>query len=66
MIQKIQQTALFKIIPKDVVVSARKYEKNHYLQVNLANLIVFMMYFSGARQETMVHAYKSLIHHPKF
>lgn len=66
LIQKIQQTALFKIIPKDVIVSARKYEKNHYLQVNLANLIVFMMYFSGARQETMVHAYKSLIHHPKF
>tara|TARA_R100001143_G_scaffold63596_1_gene73237 strand:+ start:16392 stop:17090 length:699 start_codon:yes stop_codon:yes gene_type:complete len=66
LIQKIQQIAHFKIIPKDVVVSARKYEKNHYLQVNFANLVVFMMYFAGARQDTMVHAYKSLIHHPKF
>lgn len=66
LIQKIQKAALFKIIPKDVIVSARKYEKNHYLKVNFANLVLFMMYFSGARQETMVHAYKSLIHHPKF
>lgn len=66
LIQKIQRTAGFRIIPKDVIVSARKYDKNHYLQVNFANLAVFMMYFAGARQETMVHAYKSLIHHPKF
>lgn len=66
LIQKIQREVKFKIIPKDVIVSARKYEKNHYLQVNSANLVVFMMYFAGARQETMVHAYKSLIYHPKF
>lgn len=66
LIQKIQSTSRFKIIPKDVIVSARKYDRNHYLQVNFANLVVFMMYFSGARQETMVHAYKVLIHHPKF
>lgn len=66
LIQKIQRIAHFKIIPKNVMVSARKYEKNHYLQVNFANLVVFMMYFLGARQDTMVHAYKSLIHHPKF
>jgi len=66
LIQKVQRSVKFKILPKDVIVSARKYEKNHYLQVNFTNLVVFMMYFSGARQETMVHAYKSLIHHPKF
>lgn len=66
LIQKIQRITQFKIIPKDVIVSARKYDRNHYLQVNFANLVVFMMYFAGARQETMVHAYKSLIHHPKF
>lgn len=66
LIEKIQREAGFKIIPKDVIVSARKYDKNHYLQVNFANLVIFMMYFAGARQETMVHAYKSLIYHPKF
>lgn len=66
LIQKIQRKVKFKIIPNDVIVSARKYDKNHYLQVNFANFVVFMMYFAGARQETMVHAYKSLIYHQKF
>lgn len=66
LIQKIQQKSSFKIIPKNVVVSARKYDKNPYLKVNFANLVVFLMYFCGARQQTMVSAYKNLIYHPKF
>lgn len=66
LIQKIQRETTFKIIPKDVVVSPRKYDKNQYLKVNFANLVIFMMYFFGARQQTMVSAYKNLIYHPKF
>lgn len=66
LIQKIQKEASFKIIPKDVVVSPRKYDKNQYLKVNFANFVIFMMYFFGARQQTMVSAYKNLIYHPKF
>jgi rSAM/selenodomain-associated transferase 2 len=66
LIEKLQKAAPFKIIPKDVIVSARKYENNFYLQVNLANLVVFMMYFTGAGQQTMVNTYKRLIQHPKF
>lgn len=66
LIQKIQKETDFKIIPKDVVVSARKYHKNQYLKVNFANFVIFMMYFFGARQQTMVSAYKNLIDHPKF
>ncbi len=65
LIQKIQKSAAFKIIPKEVVVSARKYEKNSYLRVNLANLVVFMMYFGGAGQQRMRNIYTRLIHHPK-
>lgn len=66
LIQKIQDETSFRIIPKDVVVSPRKYDQNQYLKVNFANLVIFMMYFCGARQQTMVSAYKNLIHHPKF
>lgn len=66
LIQKIQKETSFKIIPKNVVVSPRKYDKNQYLKVNFANLVIFMMYFFGARQQTMVSAYKNLIYHPKF
>lgn len=66
LIQKIQHETSFRIIPKDVIVSPRKYDKNQYLKVNFANLVIFMMYFFGARQQTMVSAYKNLIYHPKF
>jgi rSAM/selenodomain-associated transferase 2 len=66
LIQKIQRETTFKIIAKDVIVSPRKYDKNQYLKVNFANLVIFMMYFFGARQQTMVSAYKNLINHTKF
>lgn len=65
LIQKIQRKATFRIIPKDVVVSPRKYDKNQYLKVNFANFVIFLMYFFGAGQQTMISAYKSLIYHPK-
>lgn len=66
LIQKIKRETSFKIIPKNVVVSPRKYDKNQYLKVNFANFVIFMMYFFGARQQTMVSAYKNLIYHSKF
>lgn len=66
LIQKIQSEAMFRIIPKNAVVSARKYDNNSYFRVNFANLVIFLMYFAGLSQETMVHAYKHLIVHPKF
>ena len=66
LIERIQDRASFHIIPKEVVVSARKYEQNNYLQVQLANFIVFMMYFWGSTQENMLNMYKKLLVHPKF
>lgn len=66
MIQRIQANTEFKIFPKDTVVSARKYEDNSYLKVNFVNFVVFMMYLSGASQDTLVHAYCNLIQNTKF
>lgn len=51
----------FRIIPRAVTVSARKYRANNYLKVQLANLIVFRMYRRGARQEAMIEKYRSLL-----
>jgi len=51
----------FKIIPKDVIVSARKYDHNGYLRVQVANLVVFNMYRFGASQERMVKTYRRLL-----
>ncbi len=53
----------FKIIPDDVIVSARKYETNSYLRVQFANFVVFNMYRLGYSQEKMVRTYKRLLNY---
>ena len=55
----------FKIIPKDVIVSPRKYKNNSYLRVNIANLIVFALFRLQVSQERMIKTYKTLLNHPK-
>lgn len=51
----------FKIIPKNIVVSARKYETNSWIRVQLANLIVFIMFFLKRSPEQMRSVYKKLL-----
>lgn len=51
----------FCIIPRDILVSARKYERNSWLRVQLANLLVFRMYRAGAAQGRMVSIYRRLL-----
>lgn len=51
----------FKIIPKDITVSARKYETNSWLRVQLANLTVFIMFFLQQHPEKMRSMYKRLL-----
>ncbi|MFT6166994.1 MAG: rSAM/selenodomain-associated transferase 2 [Vicingaceae bacterium] len=64
-LRKARQELKFKIIPKDVIVSARKYEENSYFRVNLANLVVFTAYKWGVSQARLLKLYKKLIKHPK-
>jgi rSAM/selenodomain-associated transferase 2 len=51
----------FKIIPKNVLVSARKYKNNGYMRVQVANLIVFNMYKFGFSQQKLMNTYRSLL-----
>ncbi|NUO02465.1 MAG: TIGR04283 family arsenosugar biosynthesis glycosyltransferase [Saprospiraceae bacterium] len=53
----------FRIIPDDVIVSARKYETNSYLRVQVANFIVFNMFRLGYSQDKMASAYKRLLNY---
>ena len=64
-LRKAKKKLKFKIIPKDVTVSARKYEENSYFRVNLANLLLFTSYKVGVSQERLLKLYKFLIKHPK-
>ena len=53
----------FKVIPDDVIVSARKYQTNSYLRVQFANFIVFNMFRLGYSQERMAKTYKRLLNY---
>jgi rSAM/selenodomain-associated transferase 2 len=50
------------IIMKDsALISARKYEKNSWVKVQLANYKVVNMYKKGATQQSMVEQYKKML-----
>ncbi len=55
----------FKIIPKDIIVSARKYDYNSYLKVNIANLIAFMMYYAKIDHDKILKIYRKMLNHEK-
>ena len=51
----------FKVMPNDIIVSARKYEGNSYLRVQFANLIVFNMFRRGYDPQRILDTYRKLI-----
>lgn len=52
----------FRIIPKNIIVSARKYKTNSYLRVQLANFLVMRMFLQKrASQEKMVEVYRTML-----
>lgn len=60
-IKRVRKKYPFKIIPNDVLVSARKYDRNSYLKVNFANFVVFTMYRLGYPQERMLSVYHRML-----
>lgn len=51
----------YKIFSKKAVISARKYKKNSWIKVQLANRKIVRMYKKGASQEDMINKYKHLL-----
>lgn len=49
------------IIKKGVLISDRKYQKNNWWKVQMANSIMIKMYKQGADQSAMVEKYKSML-----
>ena len=62
-IQRIRRVARFYIVPQNVVVSARKYETNSWLRVQLANLTAFAMYFLKLPPTRIASTYKALLNY---
>lgn len=62
---RIRSAGRFKLVPKYTVGSARKYDTNSWLQVQLANLKVVRLYRRGASQQQMLDAYKQALRYRK-
>ncbi len=60
-IQRARVRHPFRIVPRAVTVSARKYANNSWLTVQLANLRIVRMYKRGAPQQEMVDTYRRLL-----
>ena len=51
----------FKILPKRILVSARKYDHNTWWQVQVANLTVFRMYKKGYKPQQLAEKYRTML-----
>ena len=60
-IKRVRKKYRFRIIPRDVIVSARKYTDNSYLRVNFANFVVFSMFRLGYSQDRMLKTYYEML-----
>jgi hypothetical protein len=60
-IERIQKSYSFHVVPKSIIVSARKYATNSWLRVQLANLTVFMMYFLKRPPLEMASKYREML-----
>ncbi|QJD77426.1 TIGR04283 family arsenosugar biosynthesis glycosyltransferase [Spirosoma rhododendri] len=58
---RIRRVARFWIVPKDVYVSARKYETNSWLRVQLANLTAFSLFFLKVSPPRIARTYKAML-----
>ena len=64
-IARLWKSGVFKLIPKATLVSARKYDENSWLRVQLANLKIVRMYKNGASQLAIIDKYKELLRYRK-
>lgn len=62
-ILRLRKRFRFYIIPKNVTVSARKYDTNSWLRVQWANLSVFIMFFRQRPPDEMKMRYRQLLNY---
>jgi rSAM/selenodomain-associated transferase 2 len=62
-VSRAKQAGKYKIFSKAALISARKYDTNSWLTVQLANRKIVKMYRRGASQEEMKTKYKALLNY---
>lgn len=64
-IEKARTIYPFKIIPKYIVVSARKYETNSWIRVQYANFVAFSMFKKGVSPQAIALKYYETLNYRK-
>ena len=64
-LKRIWKVGKFKLISNATLISARKYDENSWLSVQLANLKIVRMYKKGASQQDMIASYKQMLKYRK-
>ncbi|PRY87205.1 TIGR04283 family arsenosugar biosynthesis glycosyltransferase [Mongoliibacter ruber] len=62
-VRRIRKKYRFKVIPKQILVSARKYETNSWLRVQLVNLLVFGLFFLKIHPLKLKNIYSKLLNY---
>ena len=60
---RIRKQGKFKLFNKPTVFSARKYDENSWLKVQMANLKIVRMYKKGKTQQQMLATYKRMLNY---
>lgn len=63
-VKRARKMAAFRKIPKNALISTRKYEHNSFLRVSAANFIVFSMYRMGIAPRILKITYRKLLNMP--
>lgn len=63
LVRRIKKRTKFHVIPKSIKVSARKYEHNSWLRVQLVNLYVFLKFHLGTSPVELKSIYKRHLNH---
>ena len=63
--ERVRKTGRYIILAGEVKISARKYDTNSWLRVQLANATIIKMYKRGAAQQAMIHKYKQMLDYRK-
>lgn len=61
--ERARKKGKYKILKGQALISARKYDTNSWLRVQMANSKVVRMYKEGAAQQDMVDAYKRMLNY---
>ncbi|GAA0879699.1 TIGR04283 family arsenosugar biosynthesis glycosyltransferase [Algoriphagus jejuensis] len=62
LVKRIKSKTKFFIIPKSMTVSARKYQENSWLRIQLANLLIFTLFYLGVAPEKLKKSYSLFLH----